>query len=65
MSSSESDISEIVDNQLSDLESFSCDELTGFGELYRDPVESDYVLVEFKKINSKPNFKNVFMWAKL
>ncbi|KAF0712539.1 tigger transposable element-derived protein 6-like, partial [Aphis craccivora] len=36
------------DGNLTDPESFTIDELTGFEELDRDPVEGDYVLVEFK-----------------
>lgn len=36
------------DGILTDPESFTIDELTGFEELDRDPVEGDYVLVEFK-----------------
>lgn len=51
------------DGNLTDLESFTIDELTGFEELDRDHFEGDYVLVEFKIL--KPKSKLVFYVGKI
>lgn len=61
----ENDINMLFDDQISDLESFTIDDLTGFEELDRDPTEGDYVLVEFKTKDPKNKFKTVFYVGKI
>ena len=55
----------VFTSDVSDAESFSFDEITGFEELDKDPEEGDYVLVRFACSNSKQAKKTIFYVGKI
>lgn len=55
----------VFTSDVSDAESFSYDQITGFEELDKDPEEGDYVLVSFSCYKSKQTKKTIFYVGKI